>query len=133
MLAGEREVLYPGERSQPSRFCALNIEPLVLKPKEGLAIMNGTAVMTGLACLAYGKAAYLAQLCTRITSLAVVALTGNVGHFDEMLFSVKPHPGQNPVAERLRADLNSMAIQSEPSHACRIAIRCVARRTLSVY
>ena len=34
--------------------------------------MNGTAVMTGLACLAYARAEYLARLATRITALAVV-------------------------------------------------------------
>ncbi|MGR8980587.1 MAG: HAL/PAL/TAL family ammonia-lyase [Gammaproteobacteria bacterium] len=107
VLAGEREVLYRGEGwSTANVFKTLNIKPLVLKPKEGLAIMNGTAVMTAVACLAYQRAAYLAQLCTRITSLASVALNGNAYHFDEKLFSVKPHPGQIKVAARIRDDLN---------------------------
>ena len=108
VLAGEREVRYQGKQ-QPADtvFAALGIKPLILKPKEGLAVMNGTAVMTGLACLAFHRAAYLTQLCTRITSLAVIALAGNSGHFDEKLFSVKPHPGQVLVAERLRADLGA--------------------------
>ena len=48
------------------------IEPLRLRPKEALAIMNGTAVMTGLAVLAYGSADYLGQLVTRITAMASV-------------------------------------------------------------
>ncbi|MDD5113887.1 MAG: aromatic amino acid ammonia-lyase, partial [Methylobacter sp.] len=105
VLAGERDVLYQGERQATQTvFTALNIEPLTLKPKEGLAIMNGTAAMTGIACLAYQRAEYLSQLTTRITSLASVALNGNAYHFDEKLFSVKPHPGQNRIAERLRAD-----------------------------
>ena len=106
VLAGEREVLYQGER-QPTDavFAKLNIQALSLKPKEGLAIMNGTAVMTGIACLAFERAAYLSKLATRITSLVSVALKGNAEHFNENLFSVKPHPGQNKVAERLRSDL----------------------------
>ena len=51
-------------------------DPLVLRPKEALALMNGTAVMTGLACLAFARADYLLQLATRITALNVVALQG---------------------------------------------------------
>lgn len=106
-LAGEREVLYQCERKATREvFNELNIAPLTLKPKEGLAIMNGTAVMTAVACLAFQRAAYLAQLCTRITSLASYALNGNAYHFDQKLFSVKPHAGQIRVAARIRDDLH---------------------------
>jgi histidine ammonia-lyase len=45
--------------------------PLRLRPKEGLAIMNGTAVMTALACLAYDRADYLTKLTTRLTAFNV--------------------------------------------------------------
>ena len=38
-------------------------------------------------------------------ALAVVTLDGNPHHFDERLFAVKPHPGQQQVAARLRGDL----------------------------
>jgi histidine ammonia-lyase len=127
VLSGEREVLYQGERQATQTvFAWLNIEPLTLKPKEGLAIMNGTAVMTGIACLAYQRAEYLSQLSTRITSLASVALNGNAYHFDERLFSVKPHPGQNRVAGRLRKDLQ--LLQSAPRNDTRLqdrySLRC---------
>src|SRR5690625_7689677 len=81
------------------------MEPLHLHPKEGLAIMNGTAVMTAVACLAYDRARYLAKLATRITSMVSVALKGNTNHFDERLFAVKPHPGQNQIAAWIRSDL----------------------------
>ncbi|MEQ1622649.1 MAG: aromatic amino acid ammonia-lyase [Methylococcales bacterium] len=127
VLAGEREVIYQGERQATQTvFAALNIEPLTLKPKEGLAIMNGTAAMTGIACLAYQRAEYLSQLATRITSLASVALNGNAYHFDEKLFSVKPHPGQNRVAERLRADLQlqDSAPRNDTRLQDRYSLRC---------
>ncbi|PKM35059.1 MAG: histidine ammonia-lyase [Gammaproteobacteria bacterium HGW-Gammaproteobacteria-10] len=107
VLAGEREVIYRGEKLDAAEVLAkLGIAPLTLKPKEGLAIMNGTAAMTAVACLAYQRAAYLSQLCTRITALASVALNGNAYHFDEKLFSVKPHTGQIRVAARIRDDLH---------------------------
>ncbi len=107
VIAGEREVLYQNRtQSTAAVFKTLKIVSLPLKPKEGLAIMNGTAVMTGVACLAWQRASYLSQLCTRITSLASVALKGNAYHFDKKLFSVKPHAGQIKVAERIRNDLH---------------------------
>ena len=127
VLAGEREVMYQGERQATQAvFSKLNIQPLTLKPKEGLAIMNGTAAMTGLACLAYQRAAYLSQLTTRITSLASIALNGNAYHFDEKLFSVKPHPGQNRVAERIRSDLQvtETAPRNDTRLQDRYSLRC---------
>lgn len=127
VLAGERNVLYQGARQATQTvFAGLNIEPLTLKPKEGLAIMNGTAAMTGIACLAYQRAEYLSQLTTRITSLASIALSGNAYHFDEKLFSVKPHPGQNRVAERLRADLQlqDSAPRNDTRLQDRYSLRC---------
>lgn len=125
VLAGEREVLYQGKKQATALvFTTLNISPLVLKPKEGLAIMNGTAVMTAVACLAYQRAAYLSQLCTRITSMASIALCGNAYHFDEKLFSVKPHQGQIKVARRIRSDLQVCA------HAPRNDVRLQDRYSL---
>jgi histidine ammonia-lyase len=107
VLIGEREVWYQGQRRLTRDvFAELKIEPLRLRPKEGLALMNGTAVMTALACLAFQRAEYLAQLATRITALNMVALDGNASHFNEILFSVKPHAGQQLVAARIRADLS---------------------------
>lgn len=106
-LIGEREVMLDGAiKPTQEVFQALGIEPIRLQPKEGLAVMNGTAVMTALACLAYSRAEYLIQLCSRITSLCSIALQGNSAHFDDILFSVKPHPGQNQVAAWIRDDLN---------------------------
>ena len=127
VLAGEREVLYQN-RVQPASdvFAQLKITPLTLKPKEGLAIMNGTAVMTAVACLAYQRAAYLSQLCTRITSLASIALKGNAYHFDEKLFSVKPHNGQIKVAQRIRSDLqlSAEAPRNDSRLQDRYSLRC---------
>ncbi len=106
VLCGEREVWRDGATLTAAQALReAGIAPLRLRPKEGLAIMNGTAVMTALACLAFDRAAYLTQLATRITAMASFALDGNAHHFDEMLFSVKPHPGLQQVALWLRHDL----------------------------
>jgi len=106
-LIGERDVYYKGKVVNAA--VALKKEglmPIKLRPKEGLAIMNGTAVMTALACQAYDRAQYASKLMTRITALCSIGLKGNSHHFDDILFSVKPHPGQQNVARRIQNDLN---------------------------
>lgn len=125
-LAGEREVLWRGERRSAAEVHAeLGWQPLVLRPKEALALMNGTAVMTGLACLAYVRADYLLKLATRITALNVIALQGNPEHFDERLFAAKPHPGQMQVAAWIRQDL-AIDAPTPPLHRLqdRYSLRC---------
>lgn len=125
-LVGERDVYFNGE-VKPSHevMKALNLTPIKLRPKEGLAIMNGTAVMTAIACLAYQRAEYAAKLATRITAMASVALQGNSHHFDEILFSVKPHQGQQQIAAWIRNDLQHV---EHPRNADRLqdrySIRC---------
>ncbi|WP_035056700.1 HAL/PAL/TAL family ammonia-lyase [Andreprevotia chitinilytica] len=105
-LCGERDVRFRGQIVPAAEaLAAVGRKPFTLRPKEGLAIMNGTAVMTALACLAWQRADYLSRLATRITALAVVTAGGNPYHFDATLFSVKPHAGQQAIAARLRADL----------------------------
>ncbi|WP_101759769.1 histidine ammonia-lyase [Oceanicoccus sp. KOV_DT_Chl] len=125
-LIGEREVTYHGEvMTSLAAMDAANITPLKLRPKEGLAIMNGTAVMTAIACLAYSRAEYLCQLSARITAMSSIALAGNSNHFDELLFSAKPHPGQNQVAGWIRDDINHV---EHPRNSDRLqdrySIRC---------
>lgn len=125
-LMGERDVWYGGERRPTLHVLnELALAPLTLRPKEGLALMNGTAVMTALACLAYVRADYLAQLAARITSMMSLALQGNTNHFDEKLFSVKPHLGQNTVAAWIRSDLpNNEVARNSSRLQDRYSIRC---------
>ena len=125
-LMGERDVFYAGERRPALHVLnELALKPLTLRPKEGLALMNGTAVMTALACIAFVRADYLAQLAARITSMMSIALQGNANHFDAKLFSVKPHPGQNEVAAWIRGDLPANEVARNSSRLQdRYSIRC---------
>jgi histidine ammonia-lyase len=106
VLMGEREVLAEGgSRPALEALAEAGLAPLVLAPKEGLALMNGTAVMTGLACLAWQRAEYLGRLCCRLTALAVAGLQGNRNHFHPRLFQLKPHAGQGEAAAWIYGDL----------------------------
>jgi histidine ammonia-lyase len=126
VLCGEREVLHAGETKPAAQALAQHgLKPLQLRPKEGLAMMNGTAVMTALACLAWRRADYLSRLSARLTAYNVLASDGNAHHFDETLFAAKPHKGQQRVAARLRADLASdRPPRNEKRLQDRYSLRC---------
>ncbi len=125
-MVGERDVLYRGRKLPAvSAFAEAGLKPITLRPKEALAVMNGTAVMTGLAALAYVRAEGLARLSSRLTAMASMALLGNPNHFDPRLSQAKPHPGQGRVAARVASDLASFARLHEPSRLQdRYSIRC---------
>ena len=126
VLCGEREVYFKGEvRATAEVFAELDIQPLTLRPKEGLAIMNGTAVMTAIACQAFSRARYLEQVATRITALATIAAKGNAHHYNEILFSAKPHAGPQKVASWLRDDLETGKPPRNPNRLQdRYSLRC---------
>ncbi len=126
VLCGEREVLWQGERMPAAQALQrTGAQPLKLRPKEGLALMNGTAVMTALACLAWQRADYVARLACRITAANVVGVAGNAHHFDETLFAAKPHPGQQRVAARIRGDLVAQApLRNSHRLQDRYSLRC---------
>ncbi len=106
-IMGERDVLHKGKvRPAMEVLQDVGIKPLKLGPKEGLAVMNGTSVMTAVACHAFDRAAYLTRLCARITAMYSVALEGNKAHFDPRLFQWKPHPGQLQVGRWIAQDIN---------------------------
>ncbi|MDH1858502.1 aromatic amino acid ammonia-lyase [Acinetobacter junii] len=126
-LVGERDVYYQGQIVPIAKvYAEKGLQPLVMRPKEGLALMNGTAVMTAIACLNYKKAEQISFASTLITALNVLALEGNPSHFDEVLFAQKPHPGQQHIAAQLRDWLNS-EVQTEHQSSRlqdRYSLRC---------
>ncbi|MEI7614127.1 MAG: aromatic amino acid ammonia-lyase [Betaproteobacteria bacterium] len=136
-MIGERDVRFSGaRRSASDALKEIGRQPLRLAPKEGLAIMNGTAVMTGLACLAWQRAENLTRLCCRLTALASIAMRGNRGHFDPRLFAAKPHVGQNEAAAWIYADLHPnetevIRLQDRYSIRCAPHVIGVARDALS--
>ena len=106
VLIGEREVSFDGRVLPAAEALATaGLAPLTLLPKESLALMNGTSMMTGLACLAYRRARELARLASALSAVACEVLAGNPSHFDERIFALKPHPGQAASARWIREDL----------------------------
>lgn len=123
-LAGEGTVRVAGEEmSAREGLAKADLRPIALRPKEALAVMNGTAVMTGLAVLAYKRAEWLSRLACRLTAMTSLSLIGNPAHFDARLAEAKPHPGQMRATARIRADLAACA--SDPDRIQdRYSVRC---------
>ncbi len=106
LLVGEREALVDGEVVEAGAALERHgLDPLALEPKESLALMNGTSVMTALACLAVDRGRRLARLACAITAMTSRAIAGNPRHFDAAIFALKPHPGTEQAAAWIRADL----------------------------
>ena len=92
------------------------LTPLTLQPKEGLALINGTQLITSLACLALARLRKLLPLAEEIGALSLEALRGTRDAFDARIHAARPHPGQRATAAHLRELLGTTSEIAE-SHA----------------
>jgi histidine ammonia-lyase len=124
-LIGEREVLFKDEvvpAAQALEACGLN--PLRLAPKEGLALMNGTTVMTAIGCLAFRRAEYLGRLSCALTAMMSDVTLGNPTHFHDRTFELKPHPGMRTAARLIREQIYEDSAPEPNRLQDRYSIRC---------
>lgn len=90
------------------------IEPLRLEPKEGVALINGTSVMTGMACLIVHDSLNLVKAAQIAASMSFEALKSSPQPFDDRLGKVRPHKGQVTCARNMLRLLKGSEII--PSH-----------------
>ena len=130
VLMGKREVLnladLQGEPLAAATVLAeAGIQAIRLGPKESLAMMNGTSVMTGLVCLAFTRARNLSRCVAAMTATASQVLGGNPAHFDPRIYAVKPYAGQAVFARWVREDLEfKPSVKFEGRIQDRYSIRC---------
>ncbi len=86
-------------------LAAAGIEPLMLREKEGLALINGTDGMLGMLVLAIADLRRLLLTADLAAALSIEGLTGTAAVFAEDLQALRPHPGQAASAANLRAVL----------------------------
>ena len=104
VLMGEGEAFVDGVRmSGADALKKKGLSPIELGPKEGVALINGTQVMTAIGCLALHDAEVLASSADVIGALSAEALRATDAPWDEALHATRPHPGQVVVAANLRA------------------------------
>ena len=102
-MLGEGDVFYKGERLPAlEALTRAGLKPVRLHPKEGLALNNGTAALTGLGALALWDALTLEKNADIIGALSLEALHGVPYAFDERTHALRPHKGQNDVARNIR-------------------------------
>ncbi len=95
VIMGQREVYYKGKIVPTMEaFKAEGIEPLPIEAKEGLAIMNGTSVMTAVASLAWKKAERLAKISDFLTAVTSEITRGKDTPFVAKVSEIKNHKGQ---------------------------------------
>ena len=114
-LIGYGEVHYQGGRiSGEAALLQLKHKPLELAEKEGLALINGTQIMTAIGCLVVDQAAQLCRVADIACAMTVEALRGSERPFDERVHELRPHVGQQATASNLRTLLAGSEIM--PSH-----------------
>lgn len=109
----------------------LGLEPVQLGPKEGLALVNGTSVSTGMAAIAVYETERLLDLSLWINALMCIAMSASLQPFDEFVHRMKPHHGQQQVADTMRSLLADESGGSPRKRAKpelvqdRYSIRCI--------
>ena len=114
VLIGRGEAIYDGRKipgAEALKRCGL--EPMRLESGEGLALINGTQVMTAVGGLALYDALRLAKLTDISAAMSLEVLMGSRTEFDPRIHQVRPHPGQALSADNmLRITQNSEIISS---------------------
>ncbi|HKW15266.1 MAG TPA: histidine ammonia-lyase [Candidatus Krumholzibacteria bacterium] len=102
-LVGEGEVFYKSRRvSAKEALAAEGLTPHTLRPKEGLALINGTQLMSAVAARELLRARTLLGTAMGAAAMSLEAFQATDRVFDARIHALKPHPGQTRVAEAFR-------------------------------
>lgn len=101
-IIGMGRVLYKGEeRVAAELWKELGWEPVTLKSKEGLALLNGTQFMSAHAVWSLLQAERLSRWADRIAAMSIDAYDGRIEAFYPQTHRVRPHKGQVSTAENI--------------------------------
>ena len=117
------------------------IQPVELDLKEGVALTNGTQMMTGLAALAVHDAKNLLNAAEVAAAMSLEALCGIKDAFDKRIHAVRPHGGQTKCAEHMRGILSGSSLVRSSSEAVKrneypqdpYSLRCIPQVLGSVH
>ena len=107
ILIGEGEVFYKGERRNTKEVFELEgLKPIQVEIREGLALMNGTSVMTGIGIVNVRNAERLLDWSIKCSCAINEIVQAYDDHLSAELNNVKLHFGQQEVAEKMRKNLS---------------------------
>lgn len=127
-MLGEGEVMFKGERMEAGKALELaGLRPITLEAKEGLALLNGTALLTAMGVLAWWDAVQLLDLANSAAAFSLEAMEGISDAFDRELMEARAHPGIVNVARSLRKLLSNRSHRrnSEGKIQDAYSFRCV--------
>lgn len=129
-LIGLGEVFENGQRVASATVLKKhNLQPLILGPKEGLALINGTQFILAFAVKAVQRLNDALNRADLIGAMSLEGLMGSARPFDERLHSIRPFKGAKHVAKRLATLLDHSEINTSHANCDRVqdpySLRCM--------
>jgi histidine ammonia-lyase len=111
-MIGEGEALYQGRRMPSADALAqAGLRPIILGPKEGLALINGTQFSTACALVGLWQAWQNAAACVLTAALSTDAIMGSTAPLQDAIHTLRGHRGQIEVARAQRALMEGSQIR----------------------
>jgi histidine ammonia-lyase len=118
-----------GKKDAAEAMRLLGIEPVRLKAKDGLALINGTQLMAAYGAFVLERALVLQREADILAAMSLEALQGSAAPFDPRIHRIRPHPGQENVAANIRKLLEKSEIMDSHRDCGRVqdpyCLRCV--------
>lgn len=105
------------------------LEPVELAAKDGLALINGTQLMSAYGSFVLHRTRSLLKAADILATMSLEALQGSARPFDPRVHAIRPHPGQIQVAANVRTLLDASEILESHRHCGKVqdpyCLRCV--------
>ena len=127
-LIGLGEVNYRGDKIETQNlYSQLNINPISLKSKEGLALLNGTQFMSAYSVMCLIKSRKINKQADYISAISLDAFDGKTEPFEEILHKIRPHRGQLETAKNIREIISGseIAVQEKKQVQDPYSFRCI--------
>lgn len=132
VLMGEGEVLCEDGHSICPALPALQkagLKPICLEAKEGLALINGTAVMAGVTALALYRSMHISKSADIIASMTLEMVKGSTKPFDPEFIALRPYPGMAQVAENVLSCIEGSEVRNSHIGCTKVqdaySLRCI--------
>ena len=127
-LIGAGDVYYQGKKCEAIKVLdEFGWEPVKLKSKEGLALLNGTQFMSANGVYAILKAFRLSKRADLIAAISLEAFDGRIDPFMDCIQQMRPHKGQIKTGERFRRILEGSELIKQPGKKVQdpYSFRCI--------
>ena len=129
-LIGEGQVIYKGKEVRSNYAMEQEgLAPAKLGPKDGLSLINGTAVMASLHSIAIIESKKIVKTADIISMLSLDGVKGTTKAHDPLISQLKPHPGQLDVVENLNRIISDSEIANSHDNCDKVqdpySLRCI--------